>query len=149
MPAAMSNRIDHQPSVLWTLRRGDDEVRCEARLLPGGIEGRIVWNGRELYAFLFPTDGDLWAWARGRRDDFERKGWERRRVKPPCDDLPAVCRENVSCSFSKTIPFSASKLRIGETRPSRLKPILMVSFILLLHSHRFRPVSPTPPGRGR
>jgi hypothetical protein len=39
-------RVGDHPSVLWTLRFGGDDVRCEARLLPAGIEGRIVWNRR-------------------------------------------------------------------------------------------------------
>jgi len=68
--------VKHEPSVLWTLRHGDDEVRCEARLLPVGIEGRIVWNGRVLYAFTFAKSGELRAWARGRHDDFRSKGWK-------------------------------------------------------------------------
>ncbi len=54
---------------LWTLRRGDDEVRCEACLLPVGIEGRIVWNGRELYAFRFTSGEELLAWAREKRNE--------------------------------------------------------------------------------
>jgi hypothetical protein len=48
---------------------------CEARLLPVGIEGRILWNGSELYAFLFPDDAQLWTWAREKRMELGRDGW--------------------------------------------------------------------------
>lgn len=34
--------VKDEPSVLWTLRHGDDEARWEGRLLPVGLEGRIV-----------------------------------------------------------------------------------------------------------
>lgn len=37
--------VKDEPSVLWTLRHGDDEVRWEGRLLPVGLEGRIVCRG--------------------------------------------------------------------------------------------------------
>jgi hypothetical protein len=56
---------------------GDDrgEMFCGPRLLPAGIEGRIVWNGSELYAFVFPDDGQLWAWANEKRKELEARGW--------------------------------------------------------------------------
>jgi len=44
-------------------------------LLPVGIEGRIVWNTSELYAFLFPGDRELWAWANEKRRELEGQGW--------------------------------------------------------------------------
>jgi hypothetical protein len=46
-------------------------------LLPAGIEGRILWNGSELYAFLFPGDRELWSWADEKRKDLEADGWMR------------------------------------------------------------------------
>ena len=42
MPIPTPGQFNDQPSALWTLRRGDEEVSWEARLLPAGIEGRIV-----------------------------------------------------------------------------------------------------------
>ena len=74
-PVVNVHRIDDQPTVLWTLRRGDNDVRCEARLLPVGIEGRIVWNGRELYALLFASGEELSVCAGEKRAELETKGW--------------------------------------------------------------------------
>jgi hypothetical protein len=51
------------------------ELGCEARLLRGGIEGRIGWNGSELCAFLLPGDREMCAWAKGKRAELEEQGW--------------------------------------------------------------------------
>lgn len=68
-------RVNDQPSVLWTLRdRGGTEVRCEARLLPVGIEGRIVWNGSELYAFRFSNNRELRTWGNEKRAELQSQG---------------------------------------------------------------------------
>ena len=57
--------------MLWTLRRGDDEVCCEARSLPVGIEGRIAWNRGELYAFRFASGEEVSGWAQEKRAELE------------------------------------------------------------------------------
>jgi len=64
---AIAGKALDERSRLWTLRRAGAEVCCEAPLLRGGVEGRIVWNGSELYAFVFPDDRELWAWANEKR----------------------------------------------------------------------------------
>ncbi len=67
--------VNDAPSVLWTLHRHGNEFRCEARLVPVGIQGRLLWNGTELYALTVPESDDLCAWAREKRGDLEGKGW--------------------------------------------------------------------------
>jgi hypothetical protein len=71
----MRGTVETERSRPSTLRRGDIEVCCEARLLRAGIEGRILCNGSELYAFLFPGDRELWAWADEKRAELKRQGW--------------------------------------------------------------------------
>jgi hypothetical protein len=72
---ALRGTVESEGSRLWTLRRAGAEVCCEARPLPGWIEGRIVWNGSELRAFLFRSSDELWAWALEKRKELEAKGW--------------------------------------------------------------------------
>ncbi len=67
--------VNDAPWVLWTLRRRGSEFRCEARQVPVGIEGRILFNGTVLYTIRFDESGELCAWAREKRDDFEGDGW--------------------------------------------------------------------------
>jgi len=40
----MRTTLANERELLWALRQGDDDVRCEARLLAVGIEGRIVYS---------------------------------------------------------------------------------------------------------
>jgi hypothetical protein len=72
---ATRGTVENERSLLWTLRRADAEVCCEGRLLPARIESRIVWNGSKLYAFLFPSDLELWTWADEKRTELEADGW--------------------------------------------------------------------------
>jgi len=72
---AVRARVEDRRSRLWTLRRADVEVRCETWLLAAGIEGRIVWDGTELYAFLSPGERELCAWAAEKRKELEADGW--------------------------------------------------------------------------
>jgi hypothetical protein len=71
----LRSAVKNDRERLWTLRRAGVEVCCEARLLSAGIEGRIVWNGSELYAFPFPDDRQLWTWANEKRAELEGQGW--------------------------------------------------------------------------
>jgi len=70
-----TQRAEGQRLRLWKLRRSDAEVSCEARPLRVGIEGRIVWNGRELYALLFASGEELSVCAGEKRAELETKGW--------------------------------------------------------------------------
>jgi hypothetical protein len=49
-------------------------------LLPVGIEGWIVWNGRELYAFRFMSGEQLSVWAGEKHAELEGQDW--RLVEP-------------------------------------------------------------------
>ncbi len=67
--------VTDAPWILWTLRRRGSEFRCEARMLPVGIEGRTLWNGCELYEITLADNGEQCVWAREKRDDFEGDRW--------------------------------------------------------------------------
>jgi len=62
-------------TTLWSLYSKGDRVECVARLLPRGIEERVVWNGQLMSSFLFTSDSELQAWAQEKRAEYMGKGW--------------------------------------------------------------------------
>lgn len=77
-----------QPTQLWKLRRNGDEVACQARLVPYGIEVDIVSNGSVVLTRVFATDDEALAWAREKRTARESQGW----VTAPPETAPAQLR---------------------------------------------------------
>ena len=64
-----------EPARLWTYRRDDHEVSCQARLAPYGIEIDIVRDGKVVLTRTFETDGEALAWAETKRSARESDGW--------------------------------------------------------------------------
>ena len=67
--------MDDQPAVLWKLRREGDEVSCQARLAPYGIEVDILHGGSVVLTRVFATDDEALGWARDKRVVRESQGW--------------------------------------------------------------------------
>lgn len=77
-----------QPTQLWKLRRDGDEVACQARLVPYGIEVDIVSNGSVVLTRVFATDDEALAWSREKRTARESQGW----VTAPPETVPDQLR---------------------------------------------------------
>jgi len=67
--------VQDQPTVLWKLRREDEEVACQVRLVPYGIEVDIAHGGTVVLTRVFETDNEALEWARAKRDAREAQGW--------------------------------------------------------------------------
>jgi hypothetical protein len=67
--------VKDQPTVLWKLRREDEEVACQVRLVPYGIEVDIAHGGTVVLTRVFETDHEALAWAREKRNAREAQGW--------------------------------------------------------------------------
>jgi hypothetical protein len=67
--------VQDQPTVLWKLRREGDEVACQVRLVPYGIEVDIAHGGTVVLTRVFETDDEALAWAREKRNAREAQGW--------------------------------------------------------------------------
>jgi hypothetical protein len=67
--------VQDQPTVLWKLRREDEEVACQVRLVPYGIEVDIAHGGTVVLTRVFETDDEALAWAREKQHAREAKGW--------------------------------------------------------------------------
>lgn len=61
--------------MLWKLRRDDEEVACQVRLAPYGIEVDIAHSGTVVLTRVFETDDEALAWAREKRSAREAQGW--------------------------------------------------------------------------
>ena len=68
--------MNDAPVTLWTLRRGDKEVSCLARLEPYGIEVDIAHDGQVIVTRAFDTDTEALAWADKKRTARETEGWQ-------------------------------------------------------------------------
>ncbi|MQA31832.1 MAG: hypothetical protein GEU82_18690 [Luteitalea sp.] len=77
--------VNDEPTILWRLRRDDQEVSCQARLVPYGIEVDIARGGAVVLTRVFETDDEALAWACEKRAAREAQGW---RALPP--DSPPV-----------------------------------------------------------
>ena len=69
--------MDDQPTTLWKLRRDDEAVACQVRLVPYGIEVDIVHDGTVILTRAFETGDEAYAWAAGKLASREAQGWER------------------------------------------------------------------------
>jgi hypothetical protein len=67
--------VKDQPTVLWKLRRDDQEVACQVRLVPYGIEVDIAHGGTVVLTRVFETDDEALAWAGEKRNAREAQGW--------------------------------------------------------------------------
>jgi hypothetical protein len=67
--------VQDQPTVLWKVRREDEEVACQVRLVPYGIEVDIAHGGTVVLTRVFETDDEALAWAREKRHAREAQGW--------------------------------------------------------------------------
>jgi hypothetical protein len=67
--------VKDQPTVLWKLRRDDQEVACQVRLVPYGIEVDIAHGGTVVLTRVFETDEEALAWAGEKRTAREAQGW--------------------------------------------------------------------------
>ncbi len=65
-----------QPTQLWKLRREGDEIACQARLVPYGIEVDILSNGSVVLTRVFATDDEALAWAHEKRTMRQSQGWQ-------------------------------------------------------------------------
>jgi hypothetical protein len=67
--------VNDPPSLLWKLRRDNEEVACQVRLAPYGIEIDIAHGGTVVLTRVFETDDEALAWARDKRVAREAQGW--------------------------------------------------------------------------
>ena len=69
--------------MLWKVRRDDEEVACQVRLVPYGIEVDIAHGGTVVLTRVFETDDEALAWAREKRNAREAQGWAALPVESP------------------------------------------------------------------
>jgi len=67
--------VKDQPTVLWKLARGGEEVACQVRLVPYGIEVDIAQCGTVVLTRVFESDDEALAWAGQKRSAREAQGW--------------------------------------------------------------------------
>jgi hypothetical protein len=72
--------VNDEPTILWKVRRDDQEVSCQVRLVPYGIEVDIAHAGTVVLTRVFETDDEALAWSREKLAAREAQGW---RVLPP------------------------------------------------------------------
>jgi len=66
---------DDSPTHLWVLRREDQEIICQVRLAPYGIEVDLVRGGKVVLTRVFETDSEALGWADAKRAAREAEGW--------------------------------------------------------------------------
>ena len=81
---------DDSPARLWTLRRAGDEVACQVRLTPHGIEVDLLTGGRVTVTRAFATEDEALGWARDKRERREREGWCAVTTTLPSDQRPVA-----------------------------------------------------------
>jgi hypothetical protein len=67
--------VKDRPTVLWRLGRDHEEVACQVRLVPYGIEVDITHGGTVVLTRVFETDAEALAWAQSKRTAREAQGW--------------------------------------------------------------------------
>ena len=75
--------MDDQPVTLWALRKDADEIACQVRLAPYGIEVDMLNRGVVILTRVFETDDEALGWADERRSRRESEGWLPTPVEPP------------------------------------------------------------------
>ncbi len=78
------------PSRIWTLRRDDQEVACQARLVPYGIEVDIVRGGKVALTRVFENDTQALEWASVKRTAREAEGWVPAPAPPETPSRPVA-----------------------------------------------------------
>jgi hypothetical protein len=68
--------VNDDPTILWRVRREDQEVSCQVRLVPYGIEVDIAHGGMVVLTRVFETDDEALAWASEKRAARETQGWK-------------------------------------------------------------------------
>jgi hypothetical protein len=81
---------DDAPARLWTLRRGSEEIACQGRLTPHGIEVDLLTGGRVTVTRAFATEDEALNWARDKRERREREGWCAVTAAVPSDQRPVA-----------------------------------------------------------
>ena len=71
----MTLPVNDPPTTLWKLRRDGEEVACQVRLAPYGIEVDISHGGTVVLTRVFETDEEALAWAKDKRAAREAQGW--------------------------------------------------------------------------
>lgn len=67
--------MQDQPTILWKLQREREEVSCQVRLAPYGIEVDVARGGTVVLTRVFATDDEALAWANIKRAAREGHGW--------------------------------------------------------------------------
>ena len=67
--------MNDKPTILWKVGREDQEVSCQVRLVPYGIEVDIARSGTVVLTRVFETDEEALAWAGQKRAAREAQGW--------------------------------------------------------------------------
>ncbi len=70
--------MDDQPSTLWSLEREGRQLRCQATLVPYGIEIHLSYDGETAVTRVFETGDEALAWAEQKRGDREAAGWKKK-----------------------------------------------------------------------
>jgi hypothetical protein len=78
------------PTPLWALRRDNDEVRCQVRLAPYGIEVDLLRNGKVTLTRVFATDDEALEWSEAKRAAREADGWIRVEAAPAPAQRPVA-----------------------------------------------------------
>lgn len=78
------------PTLLWVLRKDDEEVRCQVRLAPYGIEVDLVRNGKVTLTRVFATDDEALEWSNAKRTTREAEGWLRVEPVPASSQRPVA-----------------------------------------------------------
>ena len=76
------------PTPLWALRKDAEEVRCQVRLAPYGIEVDLVRNGKVTLTRVFATDSEALEWSDAKRTTREADGWQRVEPAPATSQRP-------------------------------------------------------------
>jgi hypothetical protein len=78
------------PTTLWKMRRDEQEISCQVRLVPYGIEVDIAHDGTVVLTRVFETDIEALAWAGEKRTARESQGWKALPLEPSADDVRVV-----------------------------------------------------------
>ncbi len=76
------------PTLLWLLRKDDEEIRCQVRLAPYGIEVDLLRNSKVTLTRVFATDDEALEWSDAKRTARETEGWLRVEPVPTTSQRP-------------------------------------------------------------
>jgi hypothetical protein len=72
----MSFPLDPEPSVLWTLIRGDEVAACLVRFVPTGVEMLVLRNEKRLFSRVFKQGDDALTAAAVEERRMIADGWQ-------------------------------------------------------------------------